>query len=87
MQPLLLFITPSSKIDGKIVFIPHLLIINFYQYLKKAVTAVSITTSEENVEIEDHFEFFDFGPVTQNDRTDTSMSAKIEVLKYFEDPF
>ncbi|KAL4098463.1 hypothetical protein QTP88_023069 [Uroleucon formosanum] len=52
---------------------------------KKAVTAKSITrTSEENVEIEeDQNDFYDFGPATQNDRTDTSTSAEIE---YFEDP-
>ncbi|KAL4125895.1 hypothetical protein QTP88_010132 [Uroleucon formosanum] len=47
---------------------------------KKAVTAESITTSEEIVEIEeDHSDFYDFGPAIQNDTTETSTSAEIEV--------
>lgn len=48
---------------------------------KKAVTAeFETTTSGEDFEIEeDYFDFFDFGPMTQNDRTDTSTYAGIEV--------
>jgi len=51
----------------------------FLSIFRKTVTAESITTREEIVEIEeDHSDFYDFGPAIQNDTTETSKSAEIE---------
>ena len=36
------------------------------------------------LKLQDHSDFYDFGPVTQNDRTDTSTSAEIEVCTIYE---
>jgi len=62
MQLLLLFLTLSSKISGIHTSSSRDKLSSIF---KRAVTAESITTSEENVEIEDHSDFHDWSSNTK----------------------
>lgn len=73
------FFLSQVKKNGWIVFIT-LLVINFFQYLKKTITVESITKiSEKNFEIQDDSDFLNLWPVTY---TSTFIEIKVCIFQF-----